>query len=98
MRGIAAYRLEHAVATICPDIEARVASRRPELDQRRLWWELSCCLLSSQVPFSLAVAAANAIDRCGLLLQESDDEAALAGALSYILRQPLTVDGRHRGY
>lgn len=98
MSGIAPHRLEHAVAAICPDIEARVASCRPELNERRLWWELSCCLLSSQVPFSLAVAAADAIDRHLLLLDEAAETTVLMPTLADILSQPLSVNSRHRFY
>ena len=57
-----------AVATICPDIKTRVASQSPPTNERRLWWELCCCLLSSRVPFSVAVAAADAVDAGGLLV------------------------------
>lgn len=91
-------RLSNAVAAICPDIRARV--RRPAMppDERRLWWELSSCILSSQVPYSLAVAAADAIDAVGLLLDNRRDQESLTSRLVEVLSKPLTVEGRFRAY
>ena len=65
-------RLEAAVVAICPDISARVLESTKSRDERTLWHELSCCLLSSQVPYSLAVAAADAIDRNGILFRSEE--------------------------
>lgn len=92
------HRLEEAVASIYPDIEKRVTLQRPKCDERQLWWELSCCLLSSQVPFPLAAAAADAIDKRGLLLVESTDSGELAFELADILGGSMMVEGQHRRY
>jgi N-glycosylase/DNA lyase len=92
------YRLEEAVASIYPDIAQRVTSQRPNCDERQLWWELSCCLLSSQVPFPLATAAASAIDKSKILLTESTDSVELAFELTNILGSGLTVEGQQRRY
>lgn len=97
MKAVAPERLRQAVATICPDIKARVASQSPPTNERRLWWELCCCLLSSRVPFAVAVAAADAVDAGGLLLGKAE-VATLEAALSVVLRQSLLVDGRPRRY
>ena len=91
-------RLEGAVTAICPDIEARVALDRPRLDERGLWWELSCCVLSSQVPFGLAVAAADAVEKSGLLLDGRLDVDALTKKLERVLTARLHVDKRLRSY
>ncbi|MBY5523560.1 DNA lyase [Rhizobium leguminosarum] len=92
----AAERLECAVAAICPDLQRRVVEVQAEPDERLLWRELSCCILSSQVPYSLSVAAANAVDKEGLLYTLSIDD--VADKIAAILRTPLPVDGKHRTY
>lgn len=91
-------RLETAVAEICPDIQARVLSNIQPLDERRLWHELSCCLLSSQVPYPLAVAAANAIDQSNLLIDGQFVLSSLSLDLHQLLLKPLIVGGRQRLY
>lgn len=98
MKSYAPYRLEEAVAAICPDIEARVASRELKASERNLWYELSCCLLSSQVPYTLAIAATDAIDRNGSMLEETVDTTSLEPVLAQILSEPLVIGGRRRAY
>lgn len=90
--------LSNAVAAICPDILARAGRPPSPLDERQLWWELSSCILSSQVPYALAVAAADAIDAEDLLLDKYPDSEALSLRLTEVLRRPLSVEGRHRTY
>ena len=98
MISIEPCRLLEAVSAIYPDIEKRVTARKPTIDERYLWHELSCCLLSSQVPYALAVAAADAIDTSGLLLDGHISESALALELNYLLIQRLNVESRQRAY
>jgi N-glycosylase/DNA lyase len=90
-------QLEAAVMSICPDIENRVAVRRPLADERALWWELSACVLSSQVPYGLATAAADAIDKVGTLYCRPCHDH-VGRAVHDILRAPLRVGGRDRLY
>ncbi len=90
--------LSNAVAAICPDILSRVAQPTLRPDERRLWWELSSCVLSSQVPYALAVAAADAIDAEGLLLDNHNNQESLTSRLAEVLRTPLSVEGRSRAY
>jgi N-glycosylase/DNA lyase len=90
--------LSNAVAAICPDIRAQAGRPTRPLVERRLWWELSSCILSSQVPYALAVAAADAIDVKDLLLDKSQDSEALTQRLTEVLRMPLSVEGRRRAY
>lgn len=93
------HRLERAVMAICPDIEARVAAPRAKaIDDRALWWELSCCILSSQVPFTVATAAAEAIDRAGLLLAEHVELEGLASELEDVLANRVAVGSRSVRY
>ena len=89
------HRLERAVTAICPDIQARVDTPRPDIiDERSLWWELSCCILSSQVPYGIASAAADAIAQAELLLNQATDQVALADALEDILMHRVELDDR----
>lgn len=89
------HRFERAVTAICPDIQARIDTPRPDkIDDRALWWELSCCILSSQVPYGTASAAADAIAQAELLLAPASDQAALAAALEDILMHRVALDGR----
>jgi N-glycosylase/DNA lyase len=90
--------LSTAVAAICPDIQSRAQSASIPTDERYLWWELSSCILSSQVPYTLAIAAADAIDAKDLLLNDHGNYEALVQRLVKVLTTPLTVDGRPRTY
>jgi len=90
--------LSRAVAAICPDIQLRVATAEGVPDEQRLWWELSSCILSSQVPYALAVAAANAIAAKCSLINIYHNKELLASRLVEVLSTPLLVDGRCRAY
>lgn len=89
--------LANAVAAICPDIQQRMADGFFIPDERQLWWELSSCLLSSQVPYALAVSAADAIAQEGMLV-DGNDADDLATSIEGVLRSPLSVGGRWRSY
>jgi N-glycosylase/DNA lyase len=89
-------RLERAVVTIYSDVEERAFSVPVATEERLLWKEFSCCVLSSQVPYPLAVAAADAIDREDVLLSDPSDETE--ERLVSILSAPLNVDGSFRRY
>ena len=98
MIAIDPVRLETAVASLCPEIEDRVAISSHEFDERRLWWELSCCVTSSQVEYSLAVQAANAIIEAGLLPNHGVSIPELTAELRLVLKRPLHLDGKVRFY
>lgn len=89
-------RLERAVVSIYSDIEERAFSAPVAHDERILWKEFSCCVLSSQVPYPLAVVAAEAIDRQEVLYRGSLDDCECR--LVSILSRPLNVDGVMRRY
>ena len=97
MTTYSAEALSRAVAAVCPDIRLRIEEGAVS-DERHLWWELSCCILSSQVPYPLAIAAADAIEAHGLLHQIEGDEAYLAERLYEVLSIPLDVEGKKRSY
>lgn len=91
-------RLSGAVAAICPDIRERVRNAQIDKDDRRLWWELSSCILSSQVPYPLSTAAADAIDSDGVLHGERASVADRTERIEKLLSTPLIVDGHRRNY
>ncbi|EDV9641054.1 DNA lyase [Salmonella enterica subsp. enterica serovar Carno] len=89
--------LTKAVAAVCPDILARIENESVS-DERHLWWELSCCILSSQVPYSLAIAAADAIDESGCLYSKDQHSTNVGECIYNLLSKPLNVEGKLRAY
>jgi N-glycosylase/DNA lyase len=68
MLSIPPSRLKRAVSVVCHDIELHVRNTASmEFDEAALWRELSCCILSSQVPYALAQSAADEIHLTGIL-------------------------------
>jgi N-glycosylase/DNA lyase len=90
--------LLNAVACICPDIVKQVLGTPNAIDERGLWWELSSCILSSQVPYSLATAAADAIDIKSLLFCGPSKSESLTQSLLEVLKTPFMIEGRPRMY
>lgn len=92
--------LQKAVAAICPDIHSRVmAQGQLRLQEKQLWWELSCCVLSSQVPYALASAAADRIAAEGTLLRPEKHTAdGVQKVLLQQLLKPLPLEGGTRKY
>ena len=90
--------LERAVAAIYPDIEASIDVREQENTKEGLWWHLSSTLLSSQVPFEMATAAADAIADTGVLFSTSRNRSSVHRRLQQILKKPLSVGGFVRRY
>lgn len=97
MTNYAPEALSRAVAAVCPDIRSRIDTGSVS-DERHLWWELSCCILSSQVPYSLAMAAADAIAKHGYLHHNDRGSQGLVDRLVDVLSTPLVVEGKKRKY
>lgn len=89
--------LSRAVAAVCPDIMSRIDDGEVS-EERHLWWELSCCILSSQVPYPLAMAAAGIIDQHGVLYSQHVEYHTLHDRLLDLLSAPLDVEGKRRHY
>lgn len=98
MTQISQQILMSAVASLCPDIMERVDESEGRIDERQLWWELSCCITSSQVPYQLALGAADAIQSSRLLLEGNTSENGMASELALILRQPLSFGNGFRKF
>ncbi|WP_234683507.1 8-oxoguanine DNA glycosylase [Bradyrhizobium monzae] len=92
-------RIQGAIAAIYPDIEQSATDSNTLLPEEDLWFELSCCVLSSQVPYSLACAAADEVRKARALapdfkLRGKSCERLLLSALS----GPLSIGGKTRHY
>ena len=98
MTLVSHQRLEFAVASLCPQIKERVDAFEKKIDERQLWWELSCCIASNQVPYQIALGAADAIQNSRLLLEGNTSENILTNELTLILRQPLCYGSGFRRY
>jgi N-glycosylase/DNA lyase len=97
MSTYAPQALSNAVAAICPDIQSHVA-RAVLPNEQHLWWELSVCILSSQVPYDLAVAAADAVNAESPFLDNQWDQDLLSLRFVDLLSKPVSVNGRYRAY
>jgi N-glycosylase/DNA lyase len=92
--------IRRAVLAIAPEIERRIGQLRLEQpDERLLWTEMSCCILSSQVPYRTALAAARQLDQDGalydpLLLRRE----LLESRVRNLLGSPMDVDGKQQRY
>jgi len=100
MNKISPHRIENAVACIASEVSDRLReSSKPILDERDLWAELSCCILSSQVPYELAKAAAERIRETSVLCDSTYfDPGKLRARLLGLLLTPLPLNGSHRRY
>ena len=92
-----ADQIQAAVASICPEIRRRVECTVPAVSERALWWDLSTCILSSQVPYPLAAAVADVLDRSELLLTQKT-HTRREEHIFEILSEPVNVQGRLRKY
>lgn len=93
------FRLENAVLALSEEIEKEVCSsygRR--LEEEDLWYEVICCILSSQVPYSLASAVACKLADGGYIKDIAQRRNCNSGKLSKVLSDPLSVEGKDRRY
>ncbi|WP_439408537.1 DNA lyase [Bradyrhizobium sp. DASA03076] len=92
-------RIHGAIAAIYPDIEQSATALNMHLSEQDLWFELSCCVLSSQVPYSLACAAAVEVRKARALAPDLElDVKACEGLLLSALSRPLSIAGKTRHY
>ena len=98
MTSLHAHQVKQAVVALCPEVAADYdrAGDASGRDDRTLWRQFMNCLLSSQVPYELACAAAQAIDEASVLTNGTL-EATIADVRT-VLSRPLCVEGRLRRY
>lgn len=98
MMSISAERVQRAILTICPDVAIEEGCGRRDVarDDRTLWRQFMICLLSSQVKYELACAAALDIEDAGILTSSTPE--TIAADLYAILARPFWVDGQMRRY
>ncbi len=94
MNAIHTEQLDSAVSALCPEIWNNMQSiSETDYSESKLWEELVCCVLSSQVKFELSQAVTRNIRRNGLLDLKVFD-SSYEDRLREILRSPVMVDGR----
>jgi N-glycosylase/DNA lyase len=90
-------RLNDAIRAIYPDIESEVCINSSSCETR-LWWELSACILSSQVSYPLAIAMADEITRNNMLVNSKLDNDSLYLQLRKTLITPVKVGEKFMRY
>jgi N-glycosylase/DNA lyase len=92
--------IRRAVVAIAPEIERRIGQlRHVQPDERRLWTEMSCCILSSQVPYRTALAATRQLDQDGALYDPRLlRRELLESRVRDLLASPINVDGKQQRY
>ena len=101
MSFITAGRIQEAVACLAVEIEVRIGGR--EMSTRSndydLWKELTCCVLSSQVPYELARAAAHRIGEARVWQKSRlAKRNVIHHELLKLLSMPFSFNGRYHRY
>lgn len=92
-------RIRHAVGVVGTEIDRQLSADATQpWTESRLWTELACCVLSSQVPYETAQAAAARLGASGLFLEEGIVPRDLEIALADLLRRPFDIGGASRRY
>jgi N-glycosylase/DNA lyase len=100
MNNISPERIEKAVSCIAAEIgHDFLEAPKRRVDERDLWTEMTCCVLSSQVPYDLSRAAAQRINDSGVLCLDGPRRpGVLRAKLAELLSTPLHVNGAYRRY
>lgn len=92
-------RIRHAVGVVGAEIDRQLSEGAAEpFTEPGLWTELACCILSSQVPYETAQAAAVRVEASGVLMDRGLSSADLETSLADLLRQPFELDAGPRRY
>ena len=98
MNAICTEQLDSAIGALCPEIWSNMQSvSETEHSEEKLWEELVCCVLSSQVKFELSQAVTQNLKRNGFLDLEVLDYS-YEDQLGEVLMSPVIVDGRSIKY
>jgi N-glycosylase/DNA lyase len=99
MKSSSGTRFRQAVAELAPAVQARVCERHAIRSEESLWYEMTCCILSSQVPYSLALAAAQQLRAAAIFGDgQYTDQRLVESRVLGVLTTPLEVDDRFRLY
>ncbi len=91
--------LENVVLRLCPEVQARLPDTRVgNFSEEELLAEAVCCLLSSQVSYTLAQTATQRIADAGLLRLDIGSTPEITFALKALLKEPLRIKSRHIRY
>ena len=83
------YWFEEAVIAVCAAPECSLAPQRSAMSEEDLWRELITCILGSQVPNWMGVAAARQLDEQGLVVPCGNfDVERIASALRAPIESP----------
>jgi N-glycosylase/DNA lyase len=98
MSSICTEQIDFTIGVLCPEIWGSMQSvSETEHSEEKLWEELVCCVLSSQVKFELSLAVTQALKRNGLLDLGTLDYS-YEDRLGEFLRSPVIVGGRSIKY
>jgi N-glycosylase/DNA lyase len=86
-----------AIHIVFKQLENSMEDKRFDRSEKSLWRELSCCVLSSQVPYDLAVEFANKISNDEILIRPCQINV-LEQKLFDILSEGVFMSGRKRRY
>lgn len=92
MNLICTKTLDSAVSSLCPEIWYMQSNTKIDSSENKLWEELVCCILSSQVKFELSQAVTENIKRNGLLDLKKFDSYGVR--LGKILNTPVMINNR----
>ncbi|MCP4369803.1 MAG: DNA lyase [Deltaproteobacteria bacterium] len=94
MKAVCTEQLDSAIGALCPEIWGNMQSiSKTDHSESKLWEELVCCLLSSQVKFELSQAVTENIKRNGFLDLKVID-SSYEDRLREILRSQVKIDNR----
>lgn len=92
-------RIRHAVSVVGAEIDRQLSVDAAEpFTEPRLWTELACCVLSSQVPYETAQAAAVRVEASGVLMDRGLSLGSLEASLADLLRRPFELEVGPRRY
>ncbi|MCD4741766.1 MAG: hypothetical protein K8R67_04695, partial [Desulfobacteraceae bacterium] len=98
MNSIYTKQIDSTISILCPEIWSKMhLVLETEHSEDKLWEELVCCVLSSQVKFELSQAVTQNLKRNGFLDIEVLD-CSFENRLGECLKSPVIVDGRSIKY
>ncbi len=98
MNTVSTEQLDSTISVLCPEIWGNIQPiLENEHSEEKLWEELVCCVLSSQVRFELSQAVTQNLKRNGFLDLGRLD-CSFENRLGECLRSPVMVEGRSIKY